>query len=53
LALPVARWFNWQLDHVYRIKLEIFGSPQELFHAAADKFCRLGSSASTITAGSP
>jgi 6-phosphogluconolactonase len=26
-------------------KVEIFGSPQELFHAAAEKFCSLGSSA--------
>jgi 6-phosphogluconolactonase len=28
-------------------KVEIFGSPQELFHAAAEKFCSLGSSAIT------
>jgi 6-phosphogluconolactonase len=26
-------------------KVEIFGSPQELFHAAAEKFCSLGSGA--------
>lgn len=26
-------------------KVEIFGSPQELFHAAAEKFCALGSKA--------
>jgi 6-phosphogluconolactonase len=26
-------------------KVEVFGSPQELFHAAAEKFCALGASA--------